>query len=537
MTSTYVTESFYQNVTSTSSKPKEMEPTSENNSFYQSMNEATAKQDLNDDYNPIKEKKKDYLEQSNDKTSEANRPTEADKPSETNEKLESDKPTEATKTSAKTDTETVNKELEQCSKDIQKKIEEMLGLTAEELNKAMEALGLNPMDLLNPEKLTQLMIELSGENDMLSLLTNEVMYGNVSELVKMLETTLGDIQEEFSLTPQELKEMMNQLEQPLQTETELEIDQTKNAQNTDGGKELLEEVTVESPDTSSKSDSKDQQSQTGDSTNPKEEQVDLQKPEDSKEHLVSGKEPSGSGKSQQENSLVQVTNTKETVEDSPKNLELQLGNKKEQQGNLQEKSDSGQPNQELPNEKVVTMDSNTNMFQSVGDQIQAKLDAILQDTSKLAEQPNTEQIMKQVLNHMKLNVSGQVTEMELQLHPASLGTINLQVAFKNGALTAQLTAQSEAVKVALESQMTQLKESLNEQGLKVEAIEVTVETHEFEQNLQHNQGNEDGNHAKKQGRRKIVLDDLEDMEGQLDDEEQMIAQIMADNGNSVDFSA
>ena len=38
--------------------------------------------------------------------------------------------------------------------------------------------------------------------------------------------------------------------------------------------------------------------------------------------------------------------------------------------------------------------------------------------------------------------------------------------------------------------MVQLKESFAEQGVKVEAIEVTVQTHSFEQNLEQGRGNQ-----------------------------------------------
>ena len=43
--------------------------------------------------------------------------------------------------------------------------------------------------------------------------------------------------------------------------------------------------------------------------------------------------------------------------------------------------------------------------------------------------------------------------MEIQLNPENLGKINLTVVAKDGMITAQLTAQNEAVKNAIENQI------------------------------------------------------------------------------------
>ena len=84
------------------------------------------------------------------------------------------------------------------------------------------------------------------------------------------------------------------------------------------------------------------------------------------------------------------------------------------------------------------------------------------------------QIVEQVVNQVKIRVMPETTSMELQLHPASLGRVNLQVSSTNGTATAVLTVENQIAKEALESQMITLKETFAEQGLKVDAVEVTV---------------------------------------------------------------
>lgn len=83
-------------------------------------------------------------------------------------------------------------------------------------------------------------------------------------------------------------------------------------------------------------------------------------------------------------------------------------------------------------------------------------------------------IVDQVVNHIRIRVLPQTTSMELQLNPESLGRVNLNVTSNNGVATATLTVQNEMAKEALESQLVVLRENLEEQGLKVDSVEVNV---------------------------------------------------------------
>jgi len=95
-----------------------------------------------------------------------------------------------------------------------------------------------------------------------------------------------------------------------------------------------------------------------------------------------------------------------------------------------------------------------------------------------------EEIVNQVVEQIKVQVTEQSASMEMQLNPESYGKLQLQVVVRDGVVTAQMAVENEAVKNALEAQVVQLREEMNNQGVKVEAIEVTVASHEFERNLQ-----------------------------------------------------
>ena len=96
---------------------------------------------------------------------------------------------------------------------------------------------------------------------------------------------------------------------------------------------------------------------------------------------------------------------------------------------------------------------------------------------------DTQSIMRQIMDFMKVQIRPQVTSLEMQLHPASLGTIQVKILSRAGSITASFTAQSETVKAALESQMVTLKEQFEQQGIRVDAIEVEVHTNAFQENL------------------------------------------------------
>lgn len=70
--------------------------------------------------------------------------------------------------------------------------------------------------------------------------------------------------------------------------------------------------------------------------------------------------------------------------------------------------------------------------------------------------------------------------IEVQLNPENLGKLHITVSARNGVLTAEIATQNEQVKRAVESQMSMLKENLESQGIKVDAVEITVQSHAFE---------------------------------------------------------
>ena len=151
-------------------------------------------------------------------------------------------------------------------------------------------------------------------------------------------------------------------------------------------------------------------------------------------------------------------------------------------------------------------------------------------------------IINQITEHIRVHVKQDMTEMELQLHPASLGNVKVQITSASGVLTAVFTTENETVKAALESQLIQLKENFVQQGLKVESVEVNVAAHGFERSLdqQEQEQNRFEESRSKKGNRRIRLNGTEDIEGILSEEiptdDRVVADMMIRNGNTVDYT-
>ena len=151
-------------------------------------------------------------------------------------------------------------------------------------------------------------------------------------------------------------------------------------------------------------------------------------------------------------------------------------------------------------------------------------------------------IVNQFVEQARVLTSAEATTMEITLNPEGLGKIFLKVTQEGNEITAKIFTENDAVKQALESQMANLRTEMNQNGTKVTSIEVSVGAHEFERNLDENtrQDSQREEQAREQGTRRrgrIDVNSLDDLSGLMTDEEMLIAQMMKDNGGTLDFMA
>lgn len=144
-------------------------------------------------------------------------------------------------------------------------------------------------------------------------------------------------------------------------------------------------------------------------------------------------------------------------------------------------------------------------------------------------------IVNQIIEQVKVNLTRETTSMEIQLNPESLGKVNLTVSAKEGVMVANFAVQTEMAKEALESQMHVLKEQFDQKGIKVEAVEVTVTDFAFAQSDQTEGGNQSEQQKKAKGKT-ISIDELQkEMEA---DEEEADAEtpVAIGSGGNIDYT-
>ena len=142
-------------------------------------------------------------------------------------------------------------------------------------------------------------------------------------------------------------------------------------------------------------------------------------------------------------------------------------------------------------------------------------------------------IVRQIIDEIKVNMSKETTSLELQLNPEHLGKVQISVSTRNGIMQAQIVTENEAARHAVEASMASLRETLDNQGLKVEAVEVMVATYEFFGNGKEQQGSPKGRNADRAGKNTSGSFSDENVE----DVEQLEQEMMQAQGNTVSYMA
>ncbi|MBP3620316.1 MAG: flagellar hook-length control protein FliK [Lachnospiraceae bacterium] len=144
-------------------------------------------------------------------------------------------------------------------------------------------------------------------------------------------------------------------------------------------------------------------------------------------------------------------------------------------------------------------------------------------------------IVRQIIDEIRVNVTKDTTSMEVQLNPEHLGKVQINVASKDGIITAQIITENEAAKHAIENSIAVLKETFNNQELKVEAVEVMIASYEF-----FNQGQDAQFENEEQANASRTTGDINLNEGliedELTDEEQLQVEVMRKQGSSVNYT-
>ena len=379
--------------------------------------------------------------------------------------------------------------------EIKKAIADTMDVTEEEVEDAMEAMGLSVMDILDTSNLAKLLTELTGNEDVTNVLLSEAF----TEIKTEITQIFADFANQSDMPIDDFSQVMTEL---LDTEVMPEdIPNLDEAGPIKGASEdaIASEVvdTIEST------------------------QITQHVTKTDSEGNVEVEETAADGKE----TITVVNQAKPETSSDTKN-----------DNNSSDEKNSGDK------EKVATAHEHTVINAQVEGNTSFEVNPVQTEVPNYTPQINPQELIEQLVEKTKASFTNQETSIEMILNPEELGKLMLKVAEdKSGHMTASIIVQNEDVKEALVQQMTLLKDNLNEQGVKIEAIEVTVSAHEFEENLENQFSGEEkqGEEAERQAnvRRNINLNDLDSLSGIMSEEEMLVAQMMADQGNTVNLTA
>ena len=236
---------------------------------------------------------------------------------------------------------------------------------------------------------------------------------------------------------------------------------------------------------------------------------------------------------------------KEETEDAAPVIQVNASEDAQTENNVSENA-SGEMGEPAAQSQKTKESSVNEHAQNMEFQVRAEQQTVApEEVNKVASRTtiDVQDIMNQITEFAKVNLSPENSSIEMQLNPENLGKVYLHIAAtKEGNITAELAVSSETVKTALEAQIADLRTSLNQQGIKVDAVEVAIASHEFERNLEQNASGEEqqGSQREESGRtagRRLFRGELDELSGLMNEEEALAAQIMKDHGNTMDVTA
>lgn len=363
---------------------------------------------------------------------------------------------------------------------IQEAVMKALNLTSDEFNQLLTSQGMSTADLLQPEKLQQLVLANSGKTDILAALTDE----NLADTMKQLLQTVNEIKDQSNtgLTSEQIKSMLAQVNSQAKAQ-----------------KETSAKVPAASKQDTVSQDETVKQAEVVNTANVT---------EDDKDGTVNTKTVT-------EKNISTVAAKTAVTGESLNNS--QSGNSKDEAGN--------------------NLDTSNEFQTFVDNLVKASTTAQADFSGEVTQVTDVREIANQIIDKIKVSVTQNQTSMELQLNPESLGKVNLTVQSKGGVMTAHFVVQNEISREAIESQMQTLRDTLTQQGIKVDAIEVTVSANSFEQNSNES-SNSQAETQKGSSGRKITLEEAVSMDNAAEDYDESPAKDVSGlTGGLVDYTA
>lgn len=388
------------------------------------------------------------------------------------------------------------------SSQIVEKVTDDLDISEDELNNAMQLLGLTALDLLNPANLAALYCEVTGSvSDPQALVLNA-----------------------------DFTALFNDMSQ-IASENAAQLDFLSQLTASDDGEILNADIisSADAPDTTESSGSVNTPEKTADSSYDDTAALgqNINDTADEAVKVYDGSTKDGS-----------YQNTDEGTSSGETGNGVTSGENTDKSQTKVQADSSFDDSDEHVLQHDDALSDNSTLHASVSEQLNTDT-SFERSQSQSHSRVDTTDIIRQIVDSISISNTTEESAIELQLTPESLGRMYINISQKNSEISARIAVSNEAVKEALQTQMVNLKEALNNSGIRVNEVEITVASHEFERNLEQGAANDSRQQESTNSYNGSSSSDrgIDSDMMQASDKERLVTQIMRDNGNSVDFTA
>lgn len=383
-------------------------------------------------------------------------------------------------------------------------ISDFTGKSVEEIQGMMDTFGMQMQEIMDSAKLNQFVANLMGKHDVMQLLTDAEFSGMMKELVVAVNVEKQEFLDMFQMKPEQIRGLLD----ALQSEDGL-----------NDVKQVMSE-TVADMKISSEQDVLGKQNSI------------LIEEQDSQKEIQKSVQNQVMKEEWKEIQDVTTNPTKNTESDSHADQNADFT------GEMLNKSNrnimmSAKAEQSDAEDTVLNQDFSIGMT-GMMEHLQSAIEEVLPETNR---EIVANRIMSQITDSIRTQATPDMKSLEVQLEPENLGKVTVSIMSKAGHVTAEIAAQTQMAKEAIEGQLAILKENLQQQGVKVESIEVTIASHSFEENLEKGNESHAGQQNEQRHRRMLGKDIVEGMNGLDSEAENLEEKVIEDLGANISYLA
>lgn len=358
-------------------------------------------------------------------------------------------------------------------------ISEKTGLSVEEISRVLESLNMQAVDLNDSNNLLNFMMKLTDVDSPMDLIS-----------VDGVKDIMTEIKEVFTQSEDLTKfaEMLSTINKAEEVVSNAEID-TEVEEKTANDVEIVNEDTLKISN-EEKETIVTEENATVEVATLENENVDDALTQINDEKIFSKQKNNEVSETKIVNNQAELNNDKVVVEVNEGNTSF---------NNSQQQFSLGSEKNNQVNVSGVVMDNITKAFN----------EAVIRTEG--AKHVDTAEVVKQIIDKVKVGINKDVTELKISLKPEELGDVTLKIASQNGIVTAQITAESQRVKEIIEAGFNQLKQALSEAGVEVSQLEVNVGS--SDQNSQYD--NQNSSSEKSSARINQIIAETEEEEQQV----------------------